>query len=538
LNPPPEFTDVVDSALDLRWNMDPVAATAAGLTQYDDRLGLYGVEDVKQYLAALKSSAGALEWCQTETLQDEIDRTALLGDTRVVIHCLEREQPHVHNPGFWLAHMFEGLYLLLALRDRPRDHRARAAAGRVRAVPAFLARAQATMDACPAVFVRSAIDIAAGGVRLIDQVERELAPDGDAGFAAACAQGCDAVAGFARFLEDDLADGAGGDFAIGEDWFNFRLHYEHALRNTAPELWRYGLALVAEIEASIEQIAREIEPNVSWRDLAERLRADHPSADGLVDAYAKEMERARLFVEEKKLAPVPEGSLEVVATPEFLRPLTPLAAYQPPGPFSSDRTGRFFVTPPDPSADGAVADRLLRDHCTHDIPVTALHEGYPGHHLQFLHTVGQVRPVRKVVGTALSIEGWALYCEEMMGDEGFYTAPEQRLFQKIALLWRAVRIVADVGLHTRGMKFGEAVNLLVDRLQFDRANAEAEVRRYCANPCYQLAYAVGRREFKELREAYRRRAGPDYSLRAFHEQVLSYGGVPISLMRWGMGLNE
>ena len=531
----PEFADVVEASLDLRWNMDPVAATAAGLTEHDDRFGLFWIDDVKQYVAALKSSAGALEWCKPEALQDEVDRSALLGDTRVAIHRLEREQPQVHNPGFWLSHMYEGLYLLLALRDRPAEHRAKAAASRIRAVPGFLAGAQATLSNCPAVFVDSAIDIAAGGAVLLDEVERELAIPGDVGFAAACSDAREAVSDFAKFLREELSDGSEAEFAIGEDWFNFRLHYEHALRNNAPELWRYGLALVEQVEADLARIAREIDAGVAWPDLVERLRADHPAVDGLVQAYAEEMARARRFVEEKGLASIPESHLEVVATPEFLRPLTPIAAYQPPGGFSSDRTGRFYVTPP---GDPTQERRQLRDHCVHNIPTTALHEGYPGHHLQFLHSVSQDRAVRKVVGTALSIEGWALYCEEMMGEEGFYTAPEQRLFQKVAFLWRAIRVVVDVGLHTRGMSCSDAVSMLVERVHLDRAHAEAEVRRYCAHPCYQLAYAVGCREIKALREAYRNASGAGYSLRGFHEQVLSYGGLPVSLMRWGMGLGE
>ncbi len=125
-----------------------------------------------------------------------------------------------------------------------------------------------------------------------------------------------------------------------------------------------------------------------------------------------------------------------------------------------------------------------------------------------------------------------------MGEEGFYRGPEERFFQRVHLLWRALRIVLDVGLHTRGMTSEEAVQLLIDRVHFDRHNAEAETRRYCATPAYQLCYAVGRREFRDLREAYRTAVGGSYSLRGFHDAALRYGGLPVSLIRWGMGLGE
>lgn len=537
MSPPPEFTDVVESCLDLRWNMDPVESTAAGITTHDGRFGAYTEETVRQYVAALKSSAGSLEWCSPADLEDEIDRTALLYDTRVAIHRFEREQPHARNPTFWLSHMFEGLYLLLVLRDRSLEHRAGAAASRVQAVPSFLEDAKATLRDCPRVFVEAAIEMGRAGEILLERVESQLGPAVRGGLEKECDKAREALRDMVKFLEEEFLENWGGDFAIGEEWFNFRLHYEHALRDSAPELWRFGRELTERVESELAALAREIDAGVRWPDLADRLRDDHPEADGLVAAYATEMERARKFVEDERVVPLLEGSLEVIETPEFLRPLTPFAAYQPPGPFSSDSTGWFYVTPPDAAMESGTVDRLLRDHCSHDIPSTALHEGYPGHHLQFLHTRAQPRPVRKVVGSALTIEGWALYCEEMMGEAGFYTDPAQLFFQKIGLLWRATRVVLDVGLHTRGLSVDEAVRQLVAKLHFDRSHAEAEVRRYCARPCYQLAYAVGRREFMRLRDSYRDAAGSDYSLLDFHKKAMGYCGLPVSLIRWGMNLN-
>ena len=136
------------------------------------------------------------------------------------------------------------------------------------------------------------------------------------------------------------------------------------------------------------------------------------------------------------------------------------------------------------------------------------------------------------------VEGWALYCEQLMAESGYYDSTESRLFQLVNLLWRAVRVVLDVGLHTRGMTPAEAVSYMVDHLPIERSSAEAEVRRYCAWPTYQLCYAVGRRELLRLRADYRERSGADFSARHFHDELLSYGGLPVSLARWGMDLVE
>ena len=531
-----DLAGLVASYLDLRWQFDPVAATVAGLDDYDERLGSYTPEDVRLHIVALRSLASALEQAPVDSLEEEIDRTALLNDVRVTIHRFTKERPHLTDPGFWLSHALEGLYYLLALHDRPQEHRARAARHRLEALPTFLEAGEETLEEVPQVFVDIAAETVQGGRLLLDQLGEHLRPADDPAFDAALDAARASVQAFGRYLAGDLGAATNGSYAIGEDAFNFRLHYEHAVRDTAPELWRYGTHLVEEVERDLVGLAREIDGSAQWQDLVDRLRAEHPSAGELVGAYAVEMERARGFVAAHDLVSIPSGRLDVIETPTFLRPMMPFAAYQPPGPFSLDRTGRFFVTPPDPGAAPETSERILRDHCVHELAATALHEGFPGHHLQFLTAQAQPQPVRRLIGTALTIEGWALYCEEMMGEEGFYRGPEERFFQRVHLLWRALRILLDVGLHTRGMTFDEAVQLLVDRVHFDRRNAEVEVRRYCANPAYQLCYAVGRRELRDLRDAYRAARGNDYSLRGFHDAVLRYGGLPLSLTRWGLGL--
>src|SRR5205809_747282 len=111
---------------------------------------------------------------------------------------------------------------------------------------------------------------------------------------------------FAHDLERWL-DTAGDEFALGEDDFNFHLHYEHALRDTAPELWRYGLHLKEELEADLARRAARMDGGPGWQDVADRLRADHPPATALVEAYAREMARARDFVAQRGLAPIPDA---------------------------------------------------------------------------------------------------------------------------------------------------------------------------------------------------------------------------------------
>jgi uncharacterized protein (DUF885 family) len=532
------FRELERSYFDLRWHLDPVAATLAGLTSEDHRFGRYSAAALAPHLAALRAVASALEEASADDLETEIDRTALLNEIRVTIRQFEKDRPQAKNPEFWLSHLFGGLHGLLRRADRLSGTNTAAMASRLEDVPALLDDARAALVAPVRLFAETGLQMCPGGVVLMREIQGVYAgtAEGERVTAAAEAAGA-ALTAFEHDL--DRWEEAGSEhFAQGEEGFNFLLHYQHALRDTAPELWRYGLHLKDEVVADLERRAQRVGGNGDWAAVVDRLRDDHPRTEGLVGAYAAEMERALEFVERRALAPLPPVPLDVIETPAFMRPLIPFAAYDSPGPYTPDPRGLFYVTLPDPALSEAARERVLRDHSRHEIAATSLHEGYPGHHLQLVLAQRSPSETRKHVYTPLTVEGWALYCEELMAEEGFYRSEEERLFQRVHLLWRAMRIVLDVGLHTRGMSVEEAVDLLVNVVHMDRANAQAEVSRYCATPAYQLAYAVGRRELLRLRDQYRATRGAAFSLRDFHERVLAYGGLPVTLIRWGMGLGE
>src|SRR5205807_1125131 len=319
-------------------------------------------------------------------LEDEIDRTALLNDVRVLQQRFERERPQAKNPGFWLTHLPGGRHFLLGRRDRAPAGRARALAGRLEDVPGLLDDARAALVEPVRVFVETALRITEGGLALVRDMGTAVdgvAPSEAGRLAAAAEKAGAALSSFAHDLGRWL-ESASDRFALGEDDFNFHLHYEHALRDTAPELWRYGMHLKEELEADLARRAARFDGGKRWQDVADRLRADH---------------------------------------------------------------------------------------CRYELAATALHEGYPGHHLQLLHAQAQSSDTRKNVWTPLTVEGWALYCEDMMGEEGFYRSEEEAFFQRVHLLWRATRVLLDVGLHTRGMTFGQAVDPVVIAVIVDPANA-------------------------------------------------------------------
>jgi uncharacterized protein (DUF885 family) len=200
-----------------------------------------------------------------------------------------------------------------------------------------------------------------------------------------------------------------------------------------------------------------------------------------------------------------------------------------PAAFEEPQRGLFWVTPIDKSNPTAAREQLA-GHSRAAIEVRTLHEGYPGHHLQLCIGNRLKSRVRRIFGTAVFVEGWALYCEEMMKKEGFYTGKKTELIQLKDQLWRACRVVIDVRLHNGEFSFEEAVEMLVKTAGLERINAEAEVRRYSQSPTQPMSYLIGKIEVEGLKRDFIRKF-PQISLKAFHDRLLSYGSVPITLVR-------
>ena len=200
--------------------------------------------------------------------------------------------------------------------------------------------------------------------------------------------------------------------------------------------------------------------------------------------------------------------LEVIPTPGYLRASMPFAAYFQPGPFDAVRQGTYVVTP---SVDGD--PRAMREHNRASISNTSIHEAYPGHHLQLAVASKHPSLTRMLTEAPEFVEGWGMYSEQMMREEGFDTAPAYRLAMHTDAIWRACRIVLDIRLQRGELGVEEGTELLREMTRFEPAVARAEVLRYTYTPTYQLSYLVGKVMLLRLREDERHRLGPRFRLR-------------------------
>jgi uncharacterized protein (DUF885 family) len=304
------------------------------------------------------------------------------------------------------------------------------------------------------------------------------------------------------------------------------------LPTTASELVAMGRSVFSETERSLDSLARTIDPNRTWRQLADSSKGLHPHADSVLAAYSAENTRARAFIIQKKLFTVPPGErLDMVLTPPNLRQTYAYGGYSSAAPFEKTQVGRFFVTPVEAGWTPEQVESKLRGHNFGWITVVALHEGYPGHHLQNVRAAKQPSILRKVYGSEVFGEGWGLYAEELMYQNGFYRTPLARLTQLRMRLWRAGRVIIDPSIHTGRMTYDEAVSFFVDSVALERSDAVAEVTRYTTWPTQAVSYIVGMQSIEALRDEVRARQGAKFDLTRFHDVLLEQGSLPPPLMR-------
>ncbi|MBA2448616.1 MAG: DUF885 domain-containing protein [Chloroflexi bacterium] len=530
-----DFEALAQEFFDIWYRLNPVEASWLGIHAYDDQLGDASAEGAQERIGVLRDYTDRFASIPPDELPPElaVDYQVVAARLRSELWSLGKVADWQRNPASYVQEPLFGLLLLTTREYAPVEQRAASALGRLERLGDLLDAGRINVTNQPAVFVDAAIHAARGGATFVRQVIptlAEQAPDIRDALLTAAERGGAQFDEYAEYLAAEVAPTAGGEFAIGRALFEERLRDWHMLDITTDELAATGRRLFEDTLAQLQELAAEIAPGRDWPDLVEEARADHPTADGLLDAYRDELARLRAFVEERELVTIPDGEqLEVVDTPPFERAVIPYAAYLAPAPFEADQRGQFWVTPIDRSAPSEQQIAQLQEHCWGSLPLTALHEGFPGHHLQLVRANAHPSFVRKHASSDLFAEGWAFYCEQLLGEHGYYRDWRLRLFQLKDQLWRSARVVIDPSLHTGTMTPDEAVTLLVEGAHLARAQAEGEVRRYCTTPTQPMTYAIGKEQILALRDEL-----ASLSPRAFHDRLLASGTLPFSLVRQEM----
>jgi uncharacterized protein (DUF885 family) len=533
------LADLVRDFLANEYEESPLLASSLGLTEYDDRL-----DDLSAAAFERRQRDGA-RWLETFqgvdpatlSFDEGIDRDLAIAALKG--RAIDAEwQRWRRQPGIYLGTATHSVFVLFLHALRPEPELIASAVKRFEAVPALLEEGKRNLRpelAAPILLDRSIREAKASA-----RYARELCPAavGDPRLrdrmAAAGEIAAQAFESFGAFLEE-MRPRATGEWAYGEERYSAWLRDAELLDLDARTLRERGRQQVEELSAELRRLAREVRGTDDWHTVLLELNEDYPrTPEAMRVGYEEATARARTFLAERGLVTFPAGErCSVEPSPPFERPVLAVASYEAPPSFAESMQGHFFVPyPPDEASEEEIAKRL-QSNSYPSIPSTAVHEAYPGHHWHLVTAKLNPSPLRQVLQTSYFAEGWALYAERMMREQGFFTDRRHEMFQYEATLFRAARIVVDTSLHLGEMTHEEAVAYMLANSSMTEPTAKAEVTRYCSWPTQASSYLTGCLEIVRIRQRFLDARGTTLAdtaaLRDFHDALTSAGTLPIAL---------
>ena len=339
---------------------------------------------------------------------------------------------------------------------------------------------------------------------------------------------------FIDFLKYDLPKKNKSSFSIGKETYNKMLKNQFLLNYDDETLWEFGWKEFNNTLNKMDELAKEIDPNKSTKELLIDIKNEYPDPDKMIEAHQYWVDKSGEHIKSKKLIPIPwKERVRVVPREEYLRK----TSYY--GNFSRSTgkdeegffTSKWKINPFEERWDQKTKDEYLVEHDWGVIIVTAPHETYAGHHIQGLYQMHNPRELRRNNGLSLFSEGWGLYNEQLMLETGFYPDKKIKLRQLQLRLWRNARVIYDVGMHTGKMTYEEAIKLMTDKVGFLRWAAQLEIDSSSSRPGYFIGYFMGMIEILKMREEYKKLMGNNYKISDFHEKLLKIGNMPPSLMK-------
>jgi uncharacterized protein (DUF885 family) len=530
------FYDVVEARFRRRVEDEPAWATYLGIHAWDERLPDPSRERLLTDLVAERAHVAVLEAMDPAGLSPEARFERELELHHVRLRVFRTEQLRVwERRSNGASALGDALFPLFTRDYAPLAERLASIAGRLEAAPRFLA-AYRTRAVVPQVAPWLQIELRASASvpHFLDEILAAADARGvalptleRARLQRAVDRAKSAVADQVEWLHEILP-GAVPDWPIGRERYAELLALRAFEGLDADAILEIGWQQLERNHADRAAAAREIDPTASEAQVVERVKDDHPETfDEALAGYRDDMARARQHLIDHDIATVPvDERVDVIATPPYLRGVLPFAAYYEPARWDRSPVGTYVVTPDVDGDPGA-----MREHYRAAISNTSIHEAYPGHHLQLALAARHPSLTRAQVDAPEFVEGWGMYSEQMMREQGFDDGPAFRVALATDAIWRAARIVLDVRMHRGEVSIDEAAEFLIEHTGFERPNALAEARRYTYTPTYNLSYLLGKVLLLGLRDEERQRLGPAFSLRRFHDALLRGGSLPISFHR-------
>ncbi len=512
---------------------DPVGSSDQGLHTWDDQLSdrsmpkiLERRRHVEQLLARVKALRTE-SWSKDDRVDAALFRAEL---ERVVLEdrVLRFEET---NPELYVGECSSAIFSLLKKDYAPPRTRALAATERLRKMPGFLEQAKKNLARPIGLYARLASASASRGDELYTSSLMTLATGLSPGEKQALVEARDtalsALHGFAAWLDQGLP-GSAPFVPMGRVQYEQFLHRALLLPLDAQQVEMLGKAELNRYRG-LESLLDD--PSLASPDPA-RAKTIPADQQAFLLAYQGRQKEMIEFLEKKRLITLPPylGPFTIRQLPEAFKPTSPGGFMNPPGLYDKDPEGFYFIPTYDPKSQNFYIRAAIED----PRPILG-HEGIPGHFLQISVANHLQDEIRRQHADGVFVEGWALYTEEMLSRQGLYPDGSAAQAQVLRLSrYRAARIGVDVNLHTGKWSFEEAVRYFMEAGGLDREAAEGEAAGAASSPLQKIGYLTGKWQILGLLGRYRDKKGSDFRLGAFHDELISYGSLPVSVIEWLM----
>ncbi|MBK0402436.1 DUF885 domain-containing protein [Adhaeribacter sp. BT258] len=551
--PDHKFDEYKKSWVEKLWRMNPEWASAMGYHKYDSVLVIPTVQRragvIRTYktrlaeMAAMDLKALSANNQTDHRMMENFMEYAIWQDSVLRPH---EWDPSAYNIGNSVAEILNGRYDKLNVRLRALSHKLDKA-------PLYYETAIASLKNPTVEHTQLAIVQNKGtaeifGKAMLDSVEISgLKPEEKDVLRQRIATAKMAVNGYARYLENSLLPQLKNSknprsFRIGKAMFAQKFRYEIQASNSSEEIYRKALARKKMLHSQMIKLSRQLWPKYFTEaapadslemvgKMISKLSEKHVPRENFVNAIRNQIPELVKFVNEKKLLTQdPSRPLVVRETPLYMRGGGAGASVSAPGPYDQKADTYYNVTPLDGYSEKE-AESYLREYNNYTLQILNIHEAIPGHYTQLVYSNKAPSIIKAILGNGAMIEGWAVYAEIMMLENGYQNSPEMWLMYNKWNLRVTLNAILDYSVHVLGISEKEAMNLLRKEGFQEEIEAREKWTRAKLSQVQLSSYFTGFSEIYDLREELKKKQGKAFDLKEFHEQFLSYGSAPVKYIR-------
>jgi uncharacterized protein (DUF885 family) len=532
--------------------MRPVEATSLGDHRYDDRLDdltpaarARWTDHTRATLAELPARVDRARLSRA----GQVDYDIFAHSLRYSLWQAEHFDPFVTDPRAYSQYISGAMFDLLAQSSLPPEVNLSNALARIRQVPQVLAAARQNLQNPPRPHVETAIKQNQGSINFYEHAIFELVGRSRQlpALRAAAAEILPELREHQRFLETDLLPRANGEWRIGSEKFARKLELELDAGLTSDQVYADAQAEFTRVRNDMYVIARQLwsrcyprEPlppdDVAGRRLTtervlHHIAQDHSTGATIVRDIRRQVGQVKKFIEARDILRLPEPDrCQIIEMPEFQRGNSTAYMASPP-PLDTNAVGFYAVSPPPRDWDAARVKSFFEEYNRHMLQILTIHEAYPGHYVQMEYANRNPSLIRKVLGSGAFVEGWAVYTEQMMLDQGYGNRDLALRLTQLKFYLRAVaNAILDHRMHCENLSDEDAMDLLVNQAFQSEGEARLKVIRAKQSSVQLSTYFTGRMAHYRLRQQIQAEQGDRFELGRYHEAVLANGSISLKFL--------